>query len=353
MVGGKSSEAEPGRGAVAFMWIPFTDPRSNQVWQISQEGLYLLCRANARANLIIDNSSVETHDGGLVNPNTFLVQTDWDSVRKSTDSATLTLFNDAETRIAIDGVANMVINLAALRLETTQKTKALESMQAKAQSDTFFSINATINGLEVAEDFAKFVRDASATALLAGAAVLTGGVALEVVAGASALKGVATFQDTGNVGAAVVQATGTFVVGALPIKAPGVVFSSAQDKILVFVASGMDGMFTGVEAVAEGKSGSIALKQAAARAGLDALVGMSGLKLENMSTFVKVSANTVGNVVADVAVGAIPPKPKPPPAAQIVPEPDTSGTTTFAAAIGNSAVTDQQFVSSFVLRKAP
>lgn len=335
------------------MWIPFTDPKSQQVWQINQEGLYLLCRANARADLILKNTSVETHDGGLLAPNTYLVDTDWASVRKSTDADTLTLYDDAEKRIALDGVTNMPTNLAALRREVTDKTKAVEAMQHKAQADTYFSIDSTVNGLKTAESVAVFVRDASATILIAGASVLSGGAALGVLGAASGLKGIAKYQDTGKVGVAVVEATGTFVVGALTIKAPGVSVSSLDDKILVIVASAMDGMVEGTKAVADGQSGSVALQQAAARAGMSALIGMTGLKLENMSTFVKVSANTVGTIVADVGVGKIPPTPKPPPATPIVQRPVTSGPTTFAAAIGSSAVTDEQFISSFVLRRAP
>lgn len=335
-------------------WIPFTDARTGQVWQVSQEGLYLLVRSNARAALVRSNSSIETIDGGFLSPNTYQASTDWASVRKNLDSETNTLFEDAERRLAVDGVTNMPINLAGLRDEAIAKTAAFEALQKKAQSDTYFSIDSTVQGLKTAETVLTFVRDASVTILLAGAAVLSGGTALAVLGAASGLKGVGKYQDTGKVGVAVVEGVGTFVVGALTIKAPGVEVSSADDKVLVFVASAMDGTFEGVKAVMDGQSGKTALEQAVARAGASALLGMSGLKMANMSNFVRVSANTVGTTVADAGVGKIPPVPQPPPSAQATPQkPATSGALDFATAILSQQMSSAQFVSQFVLRRPP
>ena len=248
----------------------------------------------------------------------------------------------------------MPINLAALRDEAIAKTVAVEAMQKKAQSDTYFSIDSAVEGAKTAESVLTFVRDTSATILLAGAAVLSGGQALAVLGAASGIKGFGKWEDTGKVGLAIVEGAGTFVVGALTIKAPGVSVSSANDKILVFVASVTDGAFEGVKALMDGQSGKTALEQTAARMGASTLLGMAGLKMEDMTKVVRITANTVGTMVADAGVGKIPPSPQPPPSAQAIPQkPATSGTLDFSTAILSQQVSSAQFVSQYVLRRPP
>ncbi|MDQ6703713.1 MAG: hypothetical protein M3Z96_11755, partial [Pseudomonadota bacterium] len=111
-------------------------------------------------------------------------------------------------------------------------------MQKKAQSDSFENIDSIVQGAETAKAVLEVVRDTSATILVAGASVLSGGTAIGVLTAGSALKGVAKFQDTGSVWSAIIEGTGTFIVGAIRIQTPGVSISPQDTKILVFVASG-------------------------------------------------------------------------------------------------------------------
>ncbi|HXL85617.1 MAG TPA: hypothetical protein VN927_00305 [Gemmatimonadaceae bacterium] len=327
-------------------WTDFTDTQTGDAWQINQECLFLLVRSNLRANSIRARTAIEVTPGGLLSPTTSLVGTDWSGFRFDLETKTQALYNETNDRIVADGVTNMPENLAFLRTEAIAKAKEVEDMQRKAQKDTFDSIDSTVDGLETAKTVAEFTRDISATILVSTATVLSGGTALAVLGAGAGIKGAAKFQDTGNVGLAVVEATGTFVVGALPIKAPGVDISSADAKVLVFVGAAMDGTFEGVKAMVDGQSASTAIEQAAARAGGSALLGMAGLKMEKLPVFVSVSANVLGTMGLDRTVNAIAPQ-------KVMQKPPTSGKIDFSTAItGGGKITSQDFVRQFVLRRA-
>jgi len=327
-------------------WTNFTDVQTGEAWQINQESLFLLVRANLRANLIRSRTVTEVTPGGLLSPTTYLVSTNWSGFRFDLDLQTENLYNESNDRIALDGVTNMPENLAFLHADAISKTKEVEEMQRKAQSDTFKSIDSTVDGLEFTKTVLEAVRDTSATILVAGAAVLSGGTALAVLGAGASLKGTAKFQDTGNVGLAIVEATGTFVVGAIPIKAPGVSLSSADSKILVFVASAMDGSFEGIKAVIDGQSASTAIEQAALRTAGGTVLGLAGLKLEKLPVFVQVSANVVGTMGLDKSVNALAPE-------KVLQKPRTSGKIDFSTAMaGNAKLPSREFVRQFVLRRA-
>jgi hypothetical protein len=314
--------------------------------QINQECLFMLVRANLRSRLIRSRTTIEVTPGGLLTPTTSLVSTNWSGFRFDLDFQTQGLYNESNNRIAVDGITNLLENLAALHSETVAKTKEVEDMQKKTQADTFNSIDSTVNGLETAKAVAEFTRDASATILVAGAAVLSGGTALAVLGAGAGLKGTAKFQDTGNVGLAVVEATGTFIVGAIPITAPGVSVSSADAKVLVFVASAMDGTFEGIKAVIDGQSASTAMQQAATRAGGGVLLGLAGLKMENMQMITRVSANVIGTMALDKTVNALAPN-------KTLQRPATSGKIDFSTAVtGGSKIPSLDFIRQFVLRRA-
>ncbi len=253
-------------------WIAFSDPQTGEQWEVDQRGLWLLLRSGL---IIRDRTNIERIDNGFMMPTTFQVTTDWTGFRAKLDTDTQTFYDDTNARLLQDGVTNLPDNLAGIRDDGIAKTQQVEDMQKKAQSDSFENIDSTVQDAETAKDVFEFVRDASATILVAGASVLSGGAAIGVLGAGSALKGVSKFQDTGSVASAIIEGTGTFVVGALRIKTPGVSLSPQDTKILVIVASGMDGMFKGTKAIVDGQSASTAITQAAAQTGLGLVFGLT------------------------------------------------------------------------------
>ncbi|HNY48810.1 MAG TPA: hypothetical protein PKN64_17785, partial [Casimicrobium sp.] len=94
------------------------------------------------------------------------------------------------------------------------------------------------------------MRDTSATILVVTAGTMSGGAALSVLGAGSALRGTATYQNSGSVGAAVVSAVGTFAVGSIGIGPAGGASASAADQgAILVVSSGMSGTFQGVQAL--------------------------------------------------------------------------------------------------------
>ena len=208
------------------------------------------------ASLIRDRTTIESSGGGFLKPTTWQANTDWSGFQKALEDATRDFYADSETRLAMDGVSNMPNNLAFLRGQTMAKTKEVEDMQRKAMSDTVQSIKGTVEGLETDLKVAEFVRDTSATILVAGASVLSAGevpAALLLHGAWPFLKGVGKYQDTGNVGRAMMESVGTFVVGMVPMGSAGATL--AEQKILLYVGSTMDGMLEGVKSVMDGESG--------------------------------------------------------------------------------------------------
>ena len=96
------------------------------------------------------------------------------------------------------------------------------------------NIDNTVDNLETSISVAQVVRDVSFDALMVGAVVISGGTGLAIAGGGSVLKGVATYQDTGNIGAAAIETTGSFILAAIPISAAGNLSTSGK-VVLVFL----------------------------------------------------------------------------------------------------------------------
>ena len=101
-------------------------------------------------------------------------------------------------------------------------------MKHSASQRTFDSIDAA--GWETWIARMTWLRDTSATVLVVTSGIMTGGAApaLLTLAAGSTLRGVATYQDSGNVGAAVVNGVGTMVVGAIGLGTAAASSGAAQ-----------------------------------------------------------------------------------------------------------------------------
>ncbi len=114
----------------------------------------------------------------------------------------------------------------------------------------------------VAEDVlwgAEFVRNRSVDALLLGSVFLSGGAALAVLGTGATLDGFSSYQDTGNVGAAIFKGTGSFVMGSIGIGlAGGPTATLGQKGVVLFLGA----TFDATQALVDGKTGTQALVSA-------------------------------------------------------------------------------------------
>lgn len=197
-------------------WVRFTD-EGGRNWQINQFGLWLLVRQYLHAELVLSNSRTETTHRWFY-PDIVNVNVDFRAVRRQKDDLAPRMYDEiARESIRAGEVA--MRRIVDMRRNTDAYTTSFRNRMQSASHQTMGNIDHAVRIGEAGAATARVVRDISAGVLVAGATFLSGGAALSVLGAGSGLKGVSTYQDTGNVGAALLDATGTFVVGAIPIGA--------------------------------------------------------------------------------------------------------------------------------------
>jgi hypothetical protein len=145
------------------------------------------------------------------------LEVDWDLVRaqarsgSAIDAAQLRQRGDRDMRSVAKELEWKVGRGATLT------TSFLDTMGA-LQSDNMARINRAVSSYATQIEVAKFLRDTSADGLMVGATLLSGGAAAAVLTGGSTMKGWARYQDTDNVGAAVLTGVGNLVFVAVPME---------------------------------------------------------------------------------------------------------------------------------------
>lgn len=351
-------------------WIPFQDANGDR-WAVNQEGMYLLVRAYVRSNSIRRRSRVTEVSNGFLMPTTYDFETDYNGFRGEIDNETTRWYFTAEQMVTRSGRV-MRTNLLDLVATTRDNANTVERMRRSASERSAGNISSNVAGWEFALGAAQFVRDASATILVVTAGIATGGAAVAGAAGAagggtmllgsggaalatlgagSVLRGVGTYQDGGTVGAAVVNATGTFVVGAIGISGSVAGVSGVADqRIMLAVGSGMSGAFQFTQSLAAGKDMKVAATQGLAAAGLGAFGNVVGARMETMSTVVRVTVGGAIDYASNKAVDAL--APSPPTAQTPLPttRPAVRGLVDFAG-VPAAAGQDESYLDSMVLRR--
>ena len=309
-------------------WITFTDD-TGQSWALDQMGLWMLCRQYIFSRLVYERThvDVETHWFG---PDLHNVTTEFGAdFNAARDNESRQLY-DYLTHASLRGGAAVFEQLVRIRQETGLLDDRVKEMKRRASHATMESIDRHVRFGETGAEVARWVRDISASVLVAGATFLSGGTALGVLGAGSALKGTATYQDTGNVGNAILQGTGTFVVGAITLapnlstaaaagrsvttsmsatSASAVVApaaaSRAQKVTLALVGAQLNGSMTFASGMAQGHSVRQSLATAAATAGLSMLPMGSLLDKTAMPVGMRLIADTAVGAASDRLVGAV------------------------------------------------
>ncbi|PZN96916.1 MAG: hypothetical protein DCF30_16975 [Hyphomicrobiales bacterium] len=303
---------------------------ADRQWAVERNAMYALVRDHVRAVETRRRAVRVSASEGLLLPTMHNVEIDYNGLRETVEEESRRWWSDTQDRITRMRGEVFFEELVSLRKEAREKNDEVAQMQREAMRDTQLSINATVDNLEAGKKVLEFVRDLSATTLVVGAGIISGGTGFAVLGAGAGLKGVSKFQDTGNVGAAVLEGTSNIIVGGIGIAGAGAVGGA---KTLLFIGSAMDGTMDGVKALVDGKSGQTALITGFAKFGVGLLGGR--LKIDKLGLWSQV----VISQTVDLGLGMIAPSDKlgPPPLAQ--------GSVTYARGPGP----DAEYISKNVL----
>ncbi|MCL4796176.1 MAG: hypothetical protein KJZ84_16570 [Bryobacteraceae bacterium] len=310
-------------------WVEFTDDR-NQRWLVNQMGLYMQIREYLHESMLLQRARV-VREKKWIGPDLVTVDINFNGLRAAKDAEAPQLYDDLARRMLHDA-DQCFHQLADMREATKNSADSLARMQREASGETMRNIDRSVGRGEIALQAATVVRDVSATTLVVGATFLSGGTALAVLGAGSALKGTGTYQDTGNVGAALIDGTFTFAVGVIGVGAAAnpaaanaasmttrfgqaasggmrqAVVQNAREKgVIVLVGASINATGEGIKGHLSGKSAEQSLKAAAARFGTDVAGGLfAGPMLDHMALpiLVRVASDTGINTGADKLVDA-------------------------------------------------
>jgi|SRR5579862_8154703 hypothetical protein len=341
-------------------WTSFSDDKG-QNWVVDQTGLWIFVRQFVYAQLLLEKSRINK-EHNWIGPDLVTVETDFAGIRAVRDQRSFDLYATLELQTLANG-KEAFNNLVLMRGEMDDNSDNFKSMQRNASRETMQNINTSVSRGQTGLEVATVVRDLSASTLVVGATFLSGGAAFGVLGAGSALKGTARYQDSGNIGSAVLEASGTFVVGMITMapalgeasqavklgaKVTAPAMATSQRVALVVVGAQVDATFEGAKSAMEGGSAKEALAKGATRFVTDIASGGTGIKLDKMALPVvaRLVTDTAGAVISDTAGNLAANKVKPPVVpAKLVPVRDCNP-------VINGATTDEDYVRALVLRPA-
>lgn len=289
-------------------WFIITD-RQGERWAFNNDGLYLLMRTVVRASLIRARSRVVSTDHGFLMPTTYCLETNWAGFRPALEQETNRYWAEAEMHLRT-AARTMKNNLVGLIAQARSDMEWMQSSRVSANRRSANSIDSVVNGWESALTATRFVRDTSATILVVTGGIVSGGTgvsagtAMSTLAVGSVMRGAFTYQDTGNVGSAVINAAGTFSVGAIGLGAAGLSMSTAETATILVLQSTGQGVTTGAQALVEGRNTRDAAVAAAVSAGFGFAGGVIGNQVTNMSFVSQVAISGIADMTGSAATGA-------------------------------------------------
>lgn len=281
-----------------------TDPYGT--WAVDWTIVRLIVRSHANSLAILNNGvRSETSEVDWYNPfswgmpDVVSYDVNWNQVRRERDRTTNEVLGDFRRNIS-NSVPGVKDRLQSLIFETESNRNIFRNNMNSATRETMRNINSSVEGYETAVSAARITRDVSAEVFLVGATFLSGGTAALAIAGGSAFKGVATFQDTGNVGAALIETTGSFIITIIPVaRGAGGATAVAASRAETIAYEGAVIMLDAQFEVAKGLVSGDTLQQAIARGGLKVVTAGVGAGIGEVF-----KTDAVRNMLAKTAIPA-------------------------------------------------
>jgi hypothetical protein len=165
-------------------------------------------------------------------PDVSHIEVDWEAVRRYTDGYTDFDIQEMQQRAKSGGASQVAYQLENMIDTAAQNKEALIDWMGDVQTENMKSIERSVDEYQSKIETARFVRDSAADELMVGASVMSGGAALAVMGGGSMLKGEAKWQDTGRIGAGIMEGAGSFVFAYIKL---GKSFSFKEDMVLALI----------------------------------------------------------------------------------------------------------------------
>jgi hypothetical protein len=172
------------------------------IYEVNWDGVRMILRPWARAMSMARNARWTASEKHWIGPDIYTVEVDWQKVRHETDTR-----SEAELRSYGSRCGTAVLPLLRdldQKIEQTQRARnEVMSLMQSAQRTTMQNIADSIDRAEVGLKTLTVIRNLSATTLLIGATVLSGGgaaaaaPAFAVGATGNALTRVGTWEDSG------------------------------------------------------------------------------------------------------------------------------------------------------------
>ena len=175
-------------------------------------------------------------------PDVTHLEVDWEAVNRYVEANTDQELQEMRAR-AKSNAAGVAHRLEWMIEAAGRNKEDFVDWMGDLQTRNMRSINQAVADYESKVEVARFVRDSSADGLMVGASVMSGGTAAAVMGAGSFLKGESKWQDTGSVGAGVMEGAGSLVFAYVKL---GKTFSFKQDMVLALVQAGWK---TGTELV--------------------------------------------------------------------------------------------------------
>lgn len=256
-------------------------------WAMDWDGVARIVRAYCRSEAMLAHSA-RVEEKNRFGPNLVTVDVDWKEVYEDLED----LASDYLYRWQHSLQRRLQFNyLIDFRARTRSNEAKFHAMQQSASKETFANMERSIGKGETGVTVATGIRDLAAGTMVAISTVATGGVATAALGIGAAGKGLGKFQDakirdSRAVGQAILEATGTVVVGMFELPVVKEALESAampvaQKLFAKFVVAKIDASLEGVKTLAEGGTLRQAMAGAVAKGALNMgpdLLGMVAKK---------------------------------------------------------------------------
>jgi hypothetical protein len=331
-------------------WMSVADARGRG-WDVDLDAAAQLCYAEAFAYEQNDRTTFPERCRGMGYPTTYSAELRQEGFRAAVRQRADASFRAFQRQLWNDGDA-AYRQLIVLRRDAVRLTARLRERQSDASRRTSTNIDRAVQRGEMLVSASRGVRDVSAGVLVLGATFLSGGAAIGVLGAGSALRGTGTYQDTGNVGAAVLTSTTTFAFGMIPLArgsmlAPGATLSAGEQTVMFFIGVQNNASTAAMNALVLGQDARSAIASSLVNSGMGwAVDRVTGDFLKSLSLPARVLTQTGRDRVRSAA------------AAQVVRSaaarslPDAEGPLSVAASVVEGGSTDAQaenFVQLFAM----
>lgn len=197
----------------------------------------------------------------------------WSSIRPKASTATNSVLGPIIQNNDI-GALYRLIHLVYFP-QMVENKKVVRDQMSRVQTDNANSVNRLVEIWGGVIGVTKVVRDTSFTIVSIGAGIVGGPAGVALAAAASSGKGVAKYQDTHNIGSALIEGTASFITTIIPIggASAGLKNSKTLDGVIVLI----DASFDTTQNLVEGDS----FLKAVTKAGGKQIVGKGFGKLAN------------------------------------------------------------------------